>query len=326
LNVEKTSETKLVAICIPTFGRCEGLSNLLRALGAIELSTLKFGVIIVVCDNNPDPLAASIVESLRPEIPFQIIYRHEPRPGISHARNCTVATAMQHADAIAFIDDDELPEPNWIASLMDAQDRLQADVVCGPVIARLTDGTPEWIRRGRFFDRPRYETGLSISALHARTGNALITSRVFANMSMPFEPELSTSGGEDTHFFLRIEHQGFRIVWADDAIVHEVVPLSRMRPIWLLRRAFRIGNTEVRIQELLGQKCSYRVIAGLRGVSQMSRGLLKTLIAAFTGCSDTVRSLELACKGLGIIAACFNIKFHQYGRGGWCFGSRQHPN
>ena len=58
-------------------------------------------------------------------------YVHEPRPGISHARNRGVAEAK--GDFVAFIDDDELPAPNWLESLLLTQRTYRADVVLGPV-------------------------------------------------------------------------------------------------------------------------------------------------------------------------------------------------
>ncbi len=107
-----------------------------------------------------------------------------------------------------------------------------AEIVTGPVLARYEAEPPEWVLRGRFFEKRRLPTG---TPLHfARTSNVLISSRVDDPAERPFPEAFALNGGDDTYFFKRAHMEGHRIVWSDEARVLEWAPASRMTVPWLL--------------------------------------------------------------------------------------------
>ena len=75
-----------------------------------------------------------MIDALAAEAPFPVRYVHEPAAGVANARNAAMAAAS--GELIAFLDDDEEAAPGWLAALIDAQRRFDADVVFGPVHAR----------------------------------------------------------------------------------------------------------------------------------------------------------------------------------------------
>ena len=60
-----------------------------------------------------------MVEASAERNSLQITYVHAPARNISRARNACLALAT--APLIAFIDDDEVASPQWLAALMDTQ-------------------------------------------------------------------------------------------------------------------------------------------------------------------------------------------------------------
>jgi GT2 family glycosyltransferase len=42
--------------------------------------------------------------------------------------------AAASADSVAFVDDEEVPDPRWLQELLIVQSRYGANVVCGPVL------------------------------------------------------------------------------------------------------------------------------------------------------------------------------------------------
>jgi hypothetical protein len=80
------------------------------------------------------------------------------------------------------------------------------------------------------------------------SGNVLIARRCFEDLAKPcFDPAFALTGGEDRDFFTRLRAAGKRFAWADEAICHAHVPASRLRLVWALQRAWRVGNSDMRV-------------------------------------------------------------------------------
>lgn len=236
-----------VAICTPTFRRNDALGGLLSALVDLELPSIE--VSLVVVDNDPEGRAREVVAGIADRLPFPARYVHEPRPGISAARNAAVAAATG-ARFVAFIDDDELPERTWLRELLRAQREHQADVVAGWVRPRFTTYAPAWAVEGRFFERVRYPEGHRLR--WCATNNCLVERSLFSRIG-GFDNSFGLTGGEDSQLFLRATEAGARIVFCGQAVVDELVDPARVKVAWLLRRSFREGCTRSRIeQDVLG--------------------------------------------------------------------------
>src|SRR5437588_216282 len=116
------------SVIIPTYNRPDRLVRAVRS--ALAQRDFAGTYEIVVVDNNSDGAAAPSIAALAAESPVPIRYVSEPRPGISHARNTAIAAAR--GEFLAFLDDDQEAEPGWLAALLAAQRRFDADVVFGP--------------------------------------------------------------------------------------------------------------------------------------------------------------------------------------------------
>jgi succinoglycan biosynthesis protein ExoM len=128
-------EMPSVAICIATHCRPLGLERLIRALAMLELTRCSpSSISIVVADNDPAGSARATCEALRGAIRWPIEYVHEPRRGIPFARNACVDGARRlGAELLAFIDDDEVPDPAWLDQLLLVIHDTGAGICTGPV-------------------------------------------------------------------------------------------------------------------------------------------------------------------------------------------------
>jgi succinoglycan biosynthesis protein ExoM len=227
-----------VSVVIPTFRRPE----LLRAAvgSVLEQRGLAVGVEIVVIDNDPAKSAERIVADLAGSPAMALRYFCEPRPGISHARNAGVAASC--GSYIAFLDDDEAASPGWLASLLSTMRDPAADIVVGPVRPRFPASMAVSSYARRIYNRDaRAPTGQPVE--WSGIGNALLRRDRCLAVGVPFDPRFGLSGGEDTIFLARLREQGRRIVWCAEAAVTEVVPEEKLTSGYLLRRAFRTGQT-----------------------------------------------------------------------------------
>jgi len=220
---------------------------LLKTLDGIARAAATLGPVrIVVVDNDHGQSARAPVAGWRApatvHVDVAVSYFSQPVQNISLTRNL----AFDHATApwIAMIDDDEVPDPGWLAALLATAEGHGADVVFGPVIAEFDPGAPLWAKHGPVFQRRRFSTGTAVPLREARSGNVLLRASRLTPDGVRFEPVLGLSGGEDSEFFLRLHQRGYRMVWCDEACVREWTPPSRTNVPWLLTRTFRIGSVD----------------------------------------------------------------------------------
>ncbi|HFC53575.1 MAG TPA: glycosyltransferase [Gammaproteobacteria bacterium] len=235
-------KSREVDVCVATYRRPRLLKKLLLSLLAQELDDA-VSYRIVVVDNDASASARQVVMDVSAIAEVEVIYDVEPEQNISLARNRAISLAK--GDMIAFIDDDEYAEPDWLQKLLDAVENWQADAVFGPVITVYPPNTPGWIKRGGFFERARWSSGTIRP--HGGTGNVLITKSAMSGMKWYFDPEYGLSGGGDTDFFSRMHNRGAKLIWCDNAVVYEEVPASRMTLRWMMLRAFRGGQSHSRV-------------------------------------------------------------------------------
>ncbi len=181
----------------------------------------------------------------------------------------------------------------------------------GTVLPVFDADPPDWAVEGSFFERPRFATGTELT--YARTGNVLIAAHVLPpGDPAPFNEAMVLTGGSDTHFFLRAWLAGNRIVWADDAIVQESVPVSRMDARWQLRREYRRGNTlSLCLRDL--QDTPWRRIrrVGL-GVVSILRGSVEVLVALFRGRAAVIGALGRIMFGAGLLTGLVGVRYDEY--------------
>jgi hypothetical protein len=221
-----------------------------------------------------------------------------------------VRHALGEADWLVFIDDDEIPEPSWLDELLYVQRHWDADVVGGPVVPKFQAPPPQWIVRGDFFTLPRYPTGTRLD--RAYTGNVLVSTRIFREIPDLFDERLGLSGGEDIHFFRRVARRGYRIIWADQAIAHDVIPPSRMTGGWLIRRAYRTGNLWAVCDRDLDGSPALIARHTARSIARIVRGVLLAAPSILFGRHRALKAARSAALGAGYLAGVTGIRYNEY--------------
>jgi len=197
---------------------------------------------IVVAENDRSQSARDVVLKFAAASAIPVTYCLEPIQNIALARNRAIANAT--GDFVAFIDDDEFPDKQWLLSLFKACDTREVDGVLGPVLPHFSDEVPRWIVEGRFYDRSRHPTGLRLDWRQTRTGNVLLKRHLFAEDAQPFRAQCLE--GSDQDFFKRMMQNRRVFTWCDEAVVHEVVPPARWRRSFLVRQALFRGIFSLR--------------------------------------------------------------------------------
>jgi succinoglycan biosynthesis protein ExoM len=295
------SPVRQISICICTYKRSEGLLRALQSLVGMT-TPAECSLEIIVVDNEAAGSAAPVVERIRQtNSALNIRYILESRPGVSHARNRCLDTAT--GEVLAFIDDDEFVHGEWLVELLRCMDNTCADAVFGPVVPYFEVPPTAWLLASGVNDRMRFATGTELPWQEARTGNVMLR-RTMIDGGHRFSTDFARTGGEDSLFFAAAQQRGRKLVWCDEAVVQESVPVQRMARSWVLHRAFMGGRTYVRLEARMGRRWPYPYFA--------LRGLVAALVSVVTIATlyvrrDTrhVRHLCRLYGHLGKMAACF---------------------
>lgn len=236
-RVRPTRVDREVTVVIPTRERPERLAACLETLLAQEQPAAA----IVVVDNAPSTARTrELVRSLQERSP-QLRYEREPRPGQAWARNGGLMAA--ETPIVAFVDDDVLVDPGWLAATAAAFGAAEnVGCVTGMILPAELDTEAQQLLEayGGFakgFERRIFSiesAGPSDDPLFPYT-----TGAVGSGASMAFDRELllgfggfetalasgaAPCGGEELSAFLRVLKRGRAIVYEPSAIVWHFHP------------------------------------------------------------------------------------------------------
>jgi succinoglycan biosynthesis protein ExoM len=235
-----------VAICIPSFRRPQGLERLLRALEKLETSA---AVTVIVADNDAEAHEAfDLCARIAPFYRWPLDGFIAADRGIAQARNALTERMLTKTTAqfVAMLDDDEWPEPGWLDAFLRVQSETGADALHGAVMPVFEARPRPSIAECDGMASQRGTTGPC--AMITSTANVFLSRACFEDMPKPcFDPAFGLSGGEDRDFFTRLHAQNRRFAYADEAMVCAYVPASRATLAWALRRAYRVGNSDMRV-------------------------------------------------------------------------------
>jgi succinoglycan biosynthesis protein ExoM len=300
-----------VSLVIPTQRRPDGLARAARSTfvqAGVDPKLLE----LVVVDNDQVPSAQPGVEALAVEAPFPVTYVHEPEPGVANARNAALAKAR--GEFIVFLDDDEEAPAGWLAALLAAQDRFQADVVFGPVRGRAPESVvAHRTYLERFFSREGPAEAGVLDHYYG-CGDSLVRRAAMPNPTQPFSAIRNHIGGEDDLLFGEMKARGAVFAWEPAAWVWEDPVPARLSLAYTIPRAFAYGQGP-------SAACAAATPPDRVGVARwMAQGLIQAgLFGAFAGLKWLVRApdfaftLDRAARGLGKTFWWGPFKIHFYG-------------
>jgi glycosyltransferase involved in cell wall biosynthesis len=308
-----------VAVCVCTSNRAPLLGRVLGVIERIELGELAAkDIAVLVVDNRPeDGRARAVCEGLAPKLPMPLVVVDEPTPGISFARNRAVAEARAlGADFVAFVDDDDIPRPDWLWRLVSRQRETGADMVFGSW--RLPDSpqTPRWLERTRYFRPPRPDDRNRFGLPGwAGAYNVLLSRPLLDRLAEEgdvFRAEFAHCGGEDGDLFIRANRAGAAHACAHDSVVVRAWEPHRMTLRGVLRRGFLLGGSRARLAR------AHLPAAQARGLARASwRKLGKAVLglpAAGWRRAPAADALVKLAGSLGEIHAWAGLRYGYYQR------------
>ena len=229
-----------VCVGVITRERPRMLEALLASLTKIDCVGLE--CVFAIVENNDVVTMGKIADAFaKMRADASVVFEIEPQLGIPFARNHVLDIALrEQADMLAFIDDDETADRDWLQNLVLDKINRNLDLVGGPV--RLQPSAVDLsllqrlVWRGLADLSRRGERKAALLRLQDRDGRlALATNNWLADLGflrktgLRFDESLGLSGGEDTRLFIIAKSEGARSGWAPNAVVYESLSKDRLK-------------------------------------------------------------------------------------------------
>ncbi|MEL6135823.1 MAG: hormogonium polysaccharide biosynthesis glycosyltransferase HpsE [Cyanobacteria bacterium J06628_6] len=273
-----------VVVC--TYNGAARLPAVLAQLRSQRSTPFKWEVLIV--DNNSQDETAALVrqqqQSWLADVPLR--YTFEPRQGLAYARRCAVS--QLHSHLIGFIDDDTLPDPDWVQQAFAFAQRYPEVGAYGSDIRGqyVVEPPPNFeriasclaiIQRG---DRP-FRYGVS-GVLPAGAG--MVVRRQAWLSCVPKHPILKgvcgpslNAKGEDVETLSYLRERGWPIWHNPQMRLTHQIPPSRLTSAYLLHLFQQIGLSRYPLRRLRYRWWQRPVMLGLHCVNDL-RKLLKHIV------------------------------------------------
>jgi len=305
-----SADTYDIVIALGTRDRPQMLKKTLQSFQGLQLPD-NSRVCLLVVDNNENRSAEAIFQQVASILSIDSIYVCEPERGIIAMRNRAVEEAINlQAQYMAFIDDDEEVFDQWLVIMFEALLQYHADVAVAGVNRVLPADTPQWVIKGRYFERPHFPTGTPRTA--ASTSNVLFKLKICKEWGLRFHPALRWCGSSDTFLFNQAYEKGAKIIWVKEGAIQEEIPESRANLSWILKRSFRHASAKVARMRLKYGYLKAFGMESLYGLSQLFWGMVELPGVLIWGKVGWVNALRKIYKFAGAFAGLAGYKYPEY--------------
>jgi len=248
-----------LTVCICTHNRPRYVRDCLEGLRHQTAPRSKFAILII--DSASPPGAAAALLDLAVEHDARLVRLDQP--GVSVARNAGAWAA--HTAFIAYIDDDAIPAPDWIAAILAAiaePDRTPA-VIGGRILPKWEAPLPAWW--------PRSLRGVLSIIEHEGAGEYRTTAvpahlePYAANMVVHVLSLLAAGGfggtsgrvgnnllsDEEVQLAWRLQDAGHSARYDSRIMVYHQIQARRLDPAWLMSRLYWQGASTVLTRRVL---------------------------------------------------------------------------
>ena len=251
-----------VVIC--TRNRAAFLADAIRSVLAQQYPPDRIELLVV--DNGSGDQTRAAVAPFLTASTVPVSYHRERRLGVAIARNLGIARSRR--DYVAYLDDDIVAGPTWLATLDAAIRAHGARAVGGRIDAVLEPScaAPRWWSDGHVrtlfsLDHSRHLSGARVAAIRwplwLATGNCAYARELLVR-SGGFRTDFGPRGrrrhvAEDIHMNLQLERAGVTLYYAHEAWVRHRVTADQLtrRSVW--RRTYWSGVTEAVAASMLAR-------------------------------------------------------------------------
>lgn len=257
-----------IVVCAYTLARWPDIRDgATEAAAQLEASGREGGVVIV-SDHNPELFAKATAELAGPRI---TVIENARKRGLSGGRNTVIE--QLDTDLVVFLDDDAVPEPEWLELLLAPFDDPDVVVTGGAATPRWSEGTerPVTLPIG---SSTRGELDWVVGCTYTGQPTELAPVRNVMGCNMAFRAVVFQAAGlfgedlgrvgtvpygcEETELCIRATEAipGSRILFEPRSLVRHRVSPDRLTWRYLLRRCYAEGISKAAVTERTSRQAS----------------------------------------------------------------------
>jgi glycosyltransferase involved in cell wall biosynthesis len=258
--VQETFDSDLlpVSVIICTYSE-NRWNDLQKTINALLPQARDKHEIIVICDHNPD-----LLQKIRIKYPTITISPNRSKQGLSGARNTGISLA--HKPILAFIDDDAVPQSNWIENLSKHYSKQGVVGVGGKIIPNWEIERPNWLPE-------EFDWVVGCTYLGMPRESTQVSRLIGCNMSFhrsvfdavgEFTESLGRIGtipmaGEETEFCMRVGEimPDSCLIYDPSIAVSHLVPIQRTSFKYFLSRSFAEGLSKAILAKRMNRRVSF---------------------------------------------------------------------
>lgn len=245
-----------ITVAIPTYNGAKRIPLVLECLKRqTQLENINWEIIVV--DNNSQDNTAEVIKQYQTQWSTQVPLRYcfEPQQGAAFARQKAVKEAR--GALVGFLDDDNLPEENWLSEAISFSHKYpKAGAFSGRIYGQYETPPPDGFEKIKAFlairDHGCKPIKFQPERLNLPPAASLIVRRKAWLESSKQGPKLSGPsrlngnaasfiGGEDYEALLYLHKAGWEIWYAPQLCTHHQIPATRLKKDYLLSLAKGCG-------------------------------------------------------------------------------------
>lgn len=239
-----------VVIC--TYDRADELDRTLRALAA-QQDTHRLDWAVLVVDNNSSDATARVVDGHIAEASLPGLRRVlETQQGLTPARRRGLLETQR--EWLAFVDDDNLLDPGWLAGVAAAvHGRPEVGAVGGRVVLDWTAPPPPYVAEFGFCYAEQDHGTVGCAVQHLNGAGMVLRRTALLESGWLNRPLLAdrvgrrlVSGG-DVEIAARVRACGYVLWYAPECVLSHRIEIERGSRSYLLRVAAGLGASEALI-------------------------------------------------------------------------------
>jgi GT2 family glycosyltransferase len=291
IRVVSAAPSVSVCIAICTRNRAADLAHMLPSLEALRYppELMQINIVDNASTDNTQQLAEAWCKRQ-----INAKYLRESRPGLPFARN--LAWRKTDAELVAYLDDDAIPERDWLEQLAEAylleKERRASSclAVGGRVELKMPDekaDTGSWLGPDMLGWLSQLNYGpdtfvLDKPLMHLMGANFAVPRSTLEEIG-GFSESMPGYGGDERYVESRIRSAGGRLIYVGSAVVHHQIGPNKLTPEWFRLRLLAEGRA---VAHLRMQDRQHRIASTMKTCVQGLRGLVHGMAATMRNNSD----------------------------------------